>query len=301
MQLTQMFACTHLHAAYVSVILTHVLYYAYESIRYIGADHLPWELCNHSWNTLPCVEPGNLLLTSGNTTSNIVSSTSFNRVDTPAWQYYDNYILRAPGLGESTSPYTFWAPGGLVIHLLLALIVTWGIVYFAIFLGALLLGKMLVLSVIVSMSLLLAVFIRGVTLPGKFKLFTEARRKRKGVANICIFLSAAFWTFTRAAAFDRVRVRSREVHFPPCVGVWREQHINIFMLNFFVEQIKLFFSYCYCCFDVEVKAYNAVAVMQKKTVVLMRTNSFLTCAPSGIVRALWYENYAIGREAQQTT
>ena len=116
---------------YYIVILAWSLVFLYDSF----SSELPWSSCQNYWNTDPC-----------NDTAQAVK------------EYWTNRILgKTSGLEEM---------GEFQLHLFVALMVAWFLVFVCICRGIHTSGKVVYVTALMPYFMMLVLFVRGVTLPG---------------------------------------------------------------------------------------------------------------------------------------
>ncbi|XP_067651923.1 sodium- and chloride-dependent glycine transporter 1-like [Haliotis asinina] len=135
------------HPVY-GAIASWSLYYLFQS----GSSVLPWSTCSNEWNSLSC---SNGQAASFNTTGDSYMSSILL---SPGEEYFNNRVLQiSSGLEES---------GGLRWELVGCTFVTALLIFAALFWGVKVIGKVMLVTVPLFFLLLLALFIRGGTLPG---------------------------------------------------------------------------------------------------------------------------------------
>ncbi|XP_045768318.1 sodium- and chloride-dependent glycine transporter 2-like [Maniola jurtina] len=131
---------------YFASIMSYPMLYIYHSF----SSPLPWQSCGNSWNTEKCAEiTGNF---------SIIRNGSFT---TPEDEFFHIRLLRmSPGLDHI---------GGIVWPVFWCNVICWIIVYLCICNGVKSVGKIVYFTVLFPYVVLLALFIRGVTLPGAWQ------------------------------------------------------------------------------------------------------------------------------------
>ncbi|XP_064614464.1 sodium- and chloride-dependent GABA transporter 2-like [Liolophura sinensis] len=167
--------CFSMCAFYI-ILLAWVLYYLFASFTTV----LPWSHCNNDWNTVYCRDVAlNVNGTFLNATYALGMNVS-NPVITFGGEFSgENTTLVTYGDSRLTDPATeFWErkvlklsadigqPGPVKWDLALCLLLAWIIIYFCIWKGIKLSGKISYVTVIAPYLLLIALVIRGVTLEG---------------------------------------------------------------------------------------------------------------------------------------
>ncbi|XP_041357442.1 sodium- and chloride-dependent glycine transporter 1-like [Gigantopelta aegis] len=157
---------------YYNVIIAWALYYLVMSFRAV----LPWSNCNNEWNTEHCVDvvKGNSTNTSVLVTlmTNMTNAMSYT-VDTTlspnmsrlaekamsaSEEFWERHVLELSGGIEE--------PGTLRWQLVIALFVSWVLVFLCLFKGVSVLGKVMHFAAPFPYLVLTVLLIRGVTLPG---------------------------------------------------------------------------------------------------------------------------------------
>ncbi|EDV59240.1 sodium- and chloride-dependent glycine transporter 1 [Drosophila erecta] len=143
---------------YYSVIIS----YPVRMIFYCFFKKVPWEDCDNSWNTDSCV-----------TASDMGKQNNTDGFTTSADEFFHLEVLR---ISKDISEL-----GGMVWEQLIALIVTWIIIYFCLMRGIKSVGKVVYFTVPFPYLLLFILLVRGATLPGawngiKFYLYPEWHR-----------------------------------------------------------------------------------------------------------------------------
>ena len=143
---------TFLLSTYYNVIMSWALFYFISSFSSV----LPWEDCNHEWNSPDC-RPimGDNSITK-QTIENITQK--FDNSHSSTQEFYDRRILNvSSGIDEM---------GAFNTELFGLLVFAWVLVYFCIWKGVKVTGKVVYVTVTVPYLLLIIFTIRGVTLPG---------------------------------------------------------------------------------------------------------------------------------------
>ncbi|KRJ97333.1 sodium- and chloride-dependent glycine transporter 2 isoform X2 [Drosophila yakuba] len=131
---------------YYSVIIS----YPVRMIFYCFFKQVPWEDCSNSWNSDNCV-----------TVSDMGKQNSTDGFSTSADEFFHLEVLR---ISKDISEL-----GGMVWEQLVALIVTWIIIYFCLMRGIKSVGKVVYFTVPFPYLLLFILLVRGATLPGAWK------------------------------------------------------------------------------------------------------------------------------------
>lgn len=133
-------------AFYYNTLLCYSVIYTISSFM----PTLPWTTCDSSWNNAKCC-----ITTLGQNISCAHDSES------PAKQYFNNYVLdMSDGIGEVG--YISW-------KLALSLLVCWLLIFASLSKGVASLGKVSYVTAIFPYIMLVALIIRGITLPGAMK------------------------------------------------------------------------------------------------------------------------------------
>ncbi|KAJ7386445.1 hypothetical protein OS493_008573 [Desmophyllum pertusum] len=119
-------------------------------------SEVPWKSCGNSWNTASCSEAW------GNFTSNCTSiGQPLNctiKLTSPSEEFWERYILAiSNGVDD---------PGNIRLPLATTLLIAWTVVYFCICKGIKSSGKVAYFTATFPYLILLALLIRGATLPG---------------------------------------------------------------------------------------------------------------------------------------
>jgi len=133
---------------YYNVIMSWALFYLVSSF----SPSLPWEGCDHSWNTDMCrsiIGDNDTMKDNTSLTDNTHSSTQ---------EFYDKRVLQMTGGIEDMGSFS-WELFG-------ALLVAWIMVYFAIWKSVKVTGKVVYVTATVPFILLVIFTIRACTLPG---------------------------------------------------------------------------------------------------------------------------------------
>lgn len=150
---------------YYNTIISWSLYYLYESCQALVNYSLPWEDCNHPWNTDRCqtleqraatgmtnsIDGSSLLNQTMSTTSQFVS---------PAEEYYLNHVLQinqSPGIGSL---------GPIRWSLALCLMIVFIVVYFSLWKGVKSTGKAVWVTALMPYFVIIVLLIRATTLDG---------------------------------------------------------------------------------------------------------------------------------------
>lgn len=142
-------------ALYYNVIISWCLYYLFASMT----DVLPWESCDHYWNTPLCRTTEEFSNMTANDTITIGNETiSRNLLKSPSEEYYYNKVLQMSDDVGNT--------GTIIWQLALTLFLCWLIVFFVLIKGIGSLGKVVYVTSIFPYILLTIMLIRGVTLEG---------------------------------------------------------------------------------------------------------------------------------------
>merc|ERR1719336_2897866 len=134
---------------YYNVIMSWALFYLVSSF----SSTLPWEQCDHEWNSAQC-RPimGDNVTSEGNNTMKIDNTHSSTQ------EFYDRRMLQITEGIENM--------GGFSWELLGALVVAWVLVYFAIWKSVKVTGKVVYVTATVPFILLIIFTVRALTLPG---------------------------------------------------------------------------------------------------------------------------------------
>ncbi|XP_046544082.1 sodium- and chloride-dependent glycine transporter 1-like [Haliotis rubra] len=134
-----------------STITSWSLYYLFQS----GSTVLPWSTCSNMWNTISCIDDHTA---SFNTSQD---SYMFRMLSSPGEEYFNRRVLDiSTGLEQS---------GGLRWQLVGCTFATALLIFAALFWGVKVTGKVMLVTVPLIFLLLLALFIRGMTLPGSLE------------------------------------------------------------------------------------------------------------------------------------
>ncbi|XP_062391838.1 sodium- and chloride-dependent GABA transporter 2-like [Sardina pilchardus] len=127
------------------VILAWAFFYLFSSF----SAELPWTNCDNSWNTESCMR---------NTKDVSSNNTTGGNGTLPVVEFWENRVLRiSKGIEEI---------GSVNYELALCLLLTWVIVYFCVWKGIKSTGKAAYFTATFPYLTLLALLIRGITLPG---------------------------------------------------------------------------------------------------------------------------------------
>uniref|UniRef100_UPI00358EA940 sodium- and chloride-dependent taurine transporter-like n=1 Tax=Myxine glutinosa TaxID=7769 RepID=UPI00358EA940 len=135
------------------VILAWTLFYLAHSFN----SNLPWASCNNTWNTPNCLEDTmRRNLTSGNMSA--IYNSSLDNYVSPVTEFWERKVLDlSKGMEEV---------GDLQWDLVLCMLAMWVIVFFSIWRGVKVTGKIVYFTATFPLLMLVVLFIRGVTLPG---------------------------------------------------------------------------------------------------------------------------------------
>ncbi|XP_015607712.1 sodium- and chloride-dependent glycine transporter 1 isoform X2 [Cephus cinctus] len=157
---------------YYNLIIAWTLYYMIASV--IGGGELPWSMCDPSWSTIDCFTPeaaetcaaqntsyykGNCL----NSTQMISMNLTMHNITTairrpPAEEYFNNHVLGLSSGIEET--------GSIRLPLAACLFLAWVIVFLCLSKGVQSSGKVVYFTALFPYVVLIALFIRGILLPG---------------------------------------------------------------------------------------------------------------------------------------
>ncbi|KAK6190230.1 hypothetical protein SNE40_002149 [Patella caerulea] len=203
-----------LFTTYYIVIITWAFYYMFNTFQ----SKLPWQSCDHTWNSEICWDGSNrnssifssaintsMSLLNGNGTSpadNNTSSYNFtrslgylrpNNTRSPTEDFYiENVLERSSGIDEQ---------GSMRWQLVLILLLGWIIVYFCIWKGPKSTGKVVYFTALFPYFVLLILLVRGLTLPGAIdgiRFFIEPRWE--------LLLDAKVWINAAAQTFNSLGV-----------------------------------------------------------------------------------------------
>ncbi|XP_078352752.1 sodium- and chloride-dependent GABA transporter 1-like [Oculina patagonica] len=140
---------------YYNVVISWSIYYLYNSF----APDVPWKSCENEWNTATCSEAW------GNFTSNCTTSIdqplncrSTVKLTSPSEEFWERYILAmSNGIDE---------PGQIRWPLAICLLFAWTAVFLCLYKGIKSSGKVAYFTAIFPYIVLLALLVRGATLPG---------------------------------------------------------------------------------------------------------------------------------------
>ncbi|XP_060560453.1 sodium- and chloride-dependent GABA transporter ine-like [Ruditapes philippinarum] len=172
-----------LFTTYYNVIITWAFYYLFSSFT----SKLPWSDCSNDWNSDDCFDGVNKTVFDPvtNVTSVILRT---NDSLSPTEDFYERGLLeKSSGIDE---------PGVLKWDLSLILLMCWILVYFCIWKGPKLTGKVVYFTATFPYVVLLVLLVRGLTLPGAMNgilYFIVPRWKLLLDANV--WVNAAAQTF----------------------------------------------------------------------------------------------------------
>ncbi|ESO88414.1 hypothetical protein LOTGIDRAFT_219163 [Lottia gigantea] len=157
---------------YYNVIIAWTLYYLVMSFQSV----LPWSHCNNDWNTINCIDQQRSEMFAELSNSTIGSNMYENFTNTNLSYFFVNNTLREPGNISASEEY--WTHhvlelsdgiedlGPIRWQLLIALAMSWVLVFLCLFKGVKVLGKVMHFAAPFPYLVLLVLLIRGVTLPG---------------------------------------------------------------------------------------------------------------------------------------
>merc|ERR1719422_1421329 len=134
---------------YYNVIMSWALFYLVSSF----SSTLPWEQCDHAWNSPQC-RP----IMADNITSDDNNTMMIDNTHSSTQEFYDRRMLQITEGIENM--------GGFSWELLGALVVAWVLVYFAIWKSVKVTGKVVYVTATVPFILLIIFTVRALTLPG---------------------------------------------------------------------------------------------------------------------------------------
>ncbi|WAQ99613.1 SC6A5-like protein [Mya arenaria] len=154
---------------YYNVIVAWTLYYLFMSLRAV----LPWSTCGNWWNTKNCVDVERKVLMASNNESFGIGNSTFLTNMTNMSTSLANYTVMANSVVDRkslvSSSEEFWDIdhlGGLRWQLVITLALAWICVFFCLFKGVAVLGKVMHFCAPFPYLVLLVLLIRGVTLDG---------------------------------------------------------------------------------------------------------------------------------------
>ncbi|XP_052284256.1 sodium- and chloride-dependent GABA transporter ine-like [Dreissena polymorpha] len=142
-----------LFTTYYNVIITWAFYYLFSSLQAV----LPWSDCSNDWNSDTCFDGSNKTVVDLTTNITIMVARSNNSIS-PTEDFYESRLLQKTSGIDS--------PGALKWDLSLILLFCWILVYFCLWKGPKLTGKVVYFTVTFPYVVLLVLLIRGLTLPG---------------------------------------------------------------------------------------------------------------------------------------
>jgi len=147
-------------ALYYNVIISWCLYYLFASMT----DQLPWETCDHAWNTYRCFTTEQYANLSSNATHVEQGGHNISRIDlkSPSDEYYYRQVLQMTPVDEGGISDS----GTIVWQLALCLLLCWMLVFFVLVKGIASLGKVVYFTSTFPYVLLTIMLVRGVTLEG---------------------------------------------------------------------------------------------------------------------------------------
>lgn len=142
-----------LFTTYYNVIITWSFYYLFSSFT----SKLPWSDCSNEWNSPNCFDGKNRTIVDPVSNLTIVWQQA-NKTLSPTEDFYERSLLnKTNGIDE---------PGLLKWDLSLLLMMCWILVYFCIWKGPKLTGKVVYFTALFPYVVLLILLVRGLTLPG---------------------------------------------------------------------------------------------------------------------------------------
>lgn len=179
-------------AFYYNTIMAWSLYYIFATIANLienwqgpDATHPPWSTCGHPWNTERCAQ-FQQRTKSANRTGLAAPLVEPAQQVPSSQEYYERAVLemyRSHGLSEL---------GGVKWSIALCLGAIFTMVFFALWKGIKSSGKAVWITAIMPYVCLLALFLRGITLPGAFNgLLYYVKPDMKALQNIEIWNDAA--------------------------------------------------------------------------------------------------------------
>ncbi|XP_045129508.1 sodium- and chloride-dependent glycine transporter 1-like [Portunus trituberculatus] len=167
-----MFMIAFFIALYYNVIIAWAFFYLFSSFT----AELPWQSCDHWWNTDACkrFDTKNCTTHKGIMSSNgtcffrdEVNQTEWDRLNQtaqemklPADEFFHNFMLGiSQGFHDDDGHTLQW-------HLSLCLVLSWVVVFFGLFKGVTSMGKAVYFTALFPYTVLIILFARAVTLPG---------------------------------------------------------------------------------------------------------------------------------------
>ncbi|XP_003380237.1 sodium- and chloride-dependent GABA transporter 1 [Trichinella spiralis] len=163
-----MILTSFLTSLYYNVVIAWAIYYFAASF----SSQLPWKTCNNPWNTIACYDKSmdefctqlNLTYWKGQCWNNTADHeqqfdavVNWSERTNPAQEYFDNNVLHlSKGIDHL---------GGLSLELSMCLLAAWVLVFAILIKGVRSAGKVIYFTATVPYMLLLALLVRGATLP----------------------------------------------------------------------------------------------------------------------------------------
>ncbi|KRX84291.1 Sodium- and chloride-dependent glycine transporter 2 [Trichinella sp. T6] len=163
-----MILTSFLTSLYYNVVIAWAIYYFAASF----SSQLPWKTCNNPWNTIACYDKSmddfctqlNLTYWKGQCWNNTAdheqqfdAMVNWSERTNPAQEYFDNNVLHlSKGIDHL---------GGLSLELSMCLLAAWVLVFAILIKGVRSAGKVIYFTATVPYMLLLALLVRGATLP----------------------------------------------------------------------------------------------------------------------------------------
>ncbi|XP_064647576.1 sodium- and chloride-dependent creatine transporter 1-like [Lineus longissimus] len=130
----------------------------YLLVTIVTKDAYPWSACDNAWNTAGCYDPTGTTIAMGGILVNTTMIEGYGYRSNPAEEYFTNRFLQAsPDVLEF---------GAVNWELLLALITVWTLSFLSLIFGHYSLGKVAFFTSVGPFAIVLALTVRGCTLPG---------------------------------------------------------------------------------------------------------------------------------------
>ncbi|XP_064418063.1 sodium- and chloride-dependent creatine transporter 1-like [Latimeria chalumnae] len=140
-----------------NMCMTMVFVWAFYYLAHSFTNPLPWSTCSNSWNSANCTETFHVEECSNATFRNMTCSVLEEKTS-PVNEFWLYKMLKvSSGVDE---------PGSINWELVLCLLAAWTLVYFCVWKGVKLTGKIVYFTVLFPYVVLVVLIIRGVTLPG---------------------------------------------------------------------------------------------------------------------------------------